>query len=136
MFCMAHLSTFGDEFWERLMNSKPRLAGAGRWPQTALVGIVTVTSLSLAGLLRADELHCSASNAEQARALGNQLFNAGLYESAGRCYEAAREYALANRAFLDAVVPESRATEAHLSDQRNEAKKLARQVERAFTSEH
>lgn len=104
----------------------------GGSPQIALVIICAVTLGIAANLVRAEELRCPASTAQQARALADQLFQAGQYEGAGKCYEVAGEYARANRAFLDAVEPESKATARQLSDQRNTAKKLAHQLQRAF----
>jgi hypothetical protein len=101
-------------------------------PQIARVIICTATLGIAANLVRAEELRCPASTAQQARALADQLLQADQYEGAGKCYEVAGEYARANRAFLDAVGSESKATARQLSDQRNTATKLARQLQRAF----
>jgi hypothetical protein len=79
---------------------------------------------------------CPASSLEQARTLGDELFEQGAYRRAGNCYQAAREFDLANRAFLKAVEPESAATARQLSDQRDHAKMMWRTVERAFRTEH
>ena len=53
-----------------------------------------------------------------------------------RRIRAAGEFALANRAFLDAVEPQSKATVHELSDQRDQAKTLLHQVQSAFRSGH
>jgi hypothetical protein len=79
---------------------------------------------------------CPASTLEQARTLGDELFEQGAYRRAGNCYQAAREFDLANRAFLKAVEPESAATARQLSDQRDHAKMMWRTVARAFRTEH
>jgi hypothetical protein len=79
---------------------------------------------------------CPASSLEQARSLGDELFEQGDFRRAGNCYQAAGEYALANRAFFKAVEPESAATAQQLSDQTDHAKMLLRTVGRAFHAEH
>ena len=79
---------------------------------------------------------CGAWTREQARQLGDVLFDQGAYQRSGECYEAAGEYALANKAYLKAVGPESAATSRQLADQRDQAKALFHQVQRAFHSDH
>jgi hypothetical protein len=80
--------------------------------------------------------HCPVSTPAQARELADTLFEQGAYQRAGDCYQAAGEYARADRAFLKAVSPESAETARQLSDQRNQAKALLRQVRRAFGADH
>ena len=73
---------------------------------------------------------------EEARRLGDSLYEQGAYQSAGECYQAAGEYGLANRAFVKAVGPQSTATASQLSGQRDRAKIMLRKVELAFRAEH
>lgn len=80
--------------------------------------------------------HCAVSDPEQARRLGDVLIAQGAYQRAGECYQTAREYALADRAFLKAVGPESALTARQLSGQRDQAKTLLRQVQQAFRADH
>ena len=97
--------------------------------------------LAFAPLALADpapEEHCpvSVSSPEQARVLGDDLFEQGAYQRAGECYEAAGDHALANKAFLKAVGPRSEATKRQLSAQGDQAKALFRQVQQAFGGGH
>jgi hypothetical protein len=80
--------------------------------------------------------HCAVSTREEARSLGDVLFEQGAYQHAGECYEAAGEFALADRALLKAVGPESAATARKLADQRDQAKALMRKVQQAFRADH
>jgi len=73
---------------------------------------------------------------EEARRLGDSLFEQGAYQSAGECYQAAGEYELANRAFVKAVGPRSEVTASQLSEQRDQAKTMLRKVQLAFHSGH
>ncbi|MBS0365477.1 MAG: hypothetical protein JSR67_06610 [Proteobacteria bacterium] len=77
---------------------------------------------------------CPAAAPEQARALAELLFNQGEYQKAARCYEAGGDYVHANRAFLEAVGPESTVTAQRVSNQADNAKALLHQVRRAFTA--
>jgi hypothetical protein len=93
--------------------------------------------LSAARLAVADPVfeghgQCPVSTREQARSLGDTLFEQGAYQRAGVCYEAAGEYALANRAFVEAVGSESAATRQRASDQGEQAKALLHKVRQAF----
>jgi hypothetical protein len=88
--------------------------------------IALVVLLSTASLAVADPA------LEEARSLGDALFEQGVYQRAGECYEAAGEYALANQAFLEAVGPESAAARHRVSEQGEQAKALLRKVEKAF----
>jgi hypothetical protein len=99
--------------------------------------LLTAASLVLADPAPAEE-HCPASVAspEQARWLADALFEQGAYQRAGICYEAAGEHALANKAFLKAVGPQSSTTTRQLSEQRDQAKALFRQLQQAFNPGH
>jgi hypothetical protein len=100
--------------------------------------ILLLVSAPLAHADPAVEAHqrCGVSTQEQARRLGDLLFDQGAYQHAGECYEAAGEYSRADQAFLKAVGPASAATARQLSDQRDQAKALFGKVERAFHSDH
>jgi hypothetical protein len=80
------------------------------------------------------EQRCPAATIEEARWLAQQLREQGVFERAGRCYEAAGEYEAANRAFLDAVQPQSEATGHQLAEQRDQARTLLRKLQKAFRS--
>ena len=79
---------------------------------------------------------CSVTTVEQARNLADTLFEQGDYQNAGVCYQAAQEYALANRAFMKALEPQGEATERQLSEQRDQARTLLHKVQLAFRSGH
>ena len=102
----------------------------------AFVPLLAAAPVALADTALEEDQHCPAATSEQARALGDQLRDQGAYQRAGECYQAAGEFALANRAFLDAVEPQSKATVHELSDQRDQAKTLLHQVQSAFRSGH
>jgi hypothetical protein len=79
---------------------------------------------------------CPVTTVEQARSMADTLFEQGDYQSAGVCYQAAQEYALANRAFMKALEPQGEVTGRQLSEQRDQAKMLLRKVQLAFRSGH
>ena len=79
---------------------------------------------------------CPAPTGEQARSMADSLFEQGEYQSAGVCYQAAGENALANRAFMKALEPQSELTARQLSEQRDQANRLLRKVQLAFRSGH
>lgn len=115
-----------------IIQRRTRGTGRGGSLPRALACSCALATLVLAGLVRAEEVPCPASTREEARSLADQLLQAARYESAGKCYEAAGEYARANEAFLKAAGAESKAVERENADHIEAAKKLARQVERAF----
>jgi hypothetical protein len=78
---------------------------------------------------------CRLATREQARSMADVLFEQGNYQSAGACYQAAQEYALANTAFMKALKPQSGQTASQLSEQRDQAKMLLRKVRLAFRAE-
>jgi hypothetical protein len=118
------------------MNRKARFARARSSRRLAFIPLLAAAPLALAdSSLEADQ-HCPAATTEQARLLGDQFLDQGVYQRAGECYQAAGEYALANSAFLNAVEPRSKATVSELSDQRSQTKTLLRQVQQAFRSGH
>ena len=98
-----------------------------------------VASLMLGGptLGLADPVHeklqnCGASSTSHARSLGDLLLNQGAYQQAGKCYEAAGDYDLANKAYIKAVGPQSKATAGDLEKQVDQAKALLRKVQQGF----
>jgi hypothetical protein len=98
-------------------------------------------ALAAGSLAVADELPdghsaCPVSSAEQARTAGDLLFEQGAYQRAANCYQAAREYALADRAFLKALEPASAATARRVSEQSEQTKTMWRGVARAFRADH
>jgi hypothetical protein len=102
---------------------------------------VLLVILAAAPLAQADAPvaeHCpvSASAPEQARWLADALFEQGAYQRAGECYEAAGDHALADKAFVKAVGPQSATTTRQLSDQRDQAKALFNQLQQAFHAGH
>jgi len=108
----------------------------GRLRLVALGFSVAAASLAHADPVAVAQHACPVSAQEQARALGDELFEQGAYQRAGECYQAANEYALANRAFLRAVQPQSAATARQLSDQRDQAITMLRKIQQAFRPGH
>jgi hypothetical protein len=100
-----------------------------------LLLILIVAPLALADPVTEGQAPCAATR-EEARKLGDVLFEKGAYQRAGECYQAAGEYGLANRAFVKAVGPQSAVTASQLSAQRDQAKSVLRKVEWAFHAEH
>jgi hypothetical protein len=115
---------------------KKRLVGSSGWRHIGVILLITAAPWAVADPALAEKQACPASTTEQALSLGDQLRKDGAYQRAGKCYEAAGEYALANRTFLDALEPESKATARQLSGQRDQAKTLLHQVQQAFNSKH
>ena len=101
------------------------------------LGLLLITApLALADTVAEGQAPCPVTTHEEARALGDMLFEQGAYQRAGECYQAAGEFALANRAYVRAVEPRSAATARQLSDQRDQAKSMLRKVELAFHAGH
>jgi hypothetical protein len=98
--------------------------------------LLTAAPLALADATPDERVGCPVASQEQSRSLGEVLFEQGDYQRAGECYQAAGEYALANRAFLKAVEPQSAATARQLSDQRDQAKAMLHKVQQAFRTGH
>jgi hypothetical protein len=118
------------------MNSTTRFVRATSWRRLAFVPFLAAAPVALADPDLEEDQHCPAATSEQARSLGDQLRDQGAYQRAGECYQAAGEFALANKAFLDAVEPQSKATAHELSDQRDQAKTLLHQLQSAFRNGH
>ena len=122
------------------------LSWAGPRHRTAFpVGILRIIALGflliLAPLALADPVleappACPVTTVEQARSQADTLFEQGAYQGAGKCYEAAGEYAQANRAFMKAVEPRSAQTAHQLSEQRDQARTMLHKVELAFRPRH
>ncbi|MBV8144907.1 MAG: hypothetical protein JO184_07860 [Gammaproteobacteria bacterium] len=113
------------------MNRTNGRAISGHWCSLAVTVVVAAPVVRADSPNGADE-RCPAATIEEARWLAGLFREQGVYQSAGQCYEAAGEYELANRAFLDAVQPQSEATARELAEQRDQARALLRQVQQAF----
>jgi len=109
---------------------------AGSLRILALCLLLAAGSLALADELPEEYSACPVSSAEQARTAGDLLFEQGAYQRAATCYQAAREYALADRAFLKALEPASAATARRVSEQSEQTKTMWRSVARAFRADH
>ncbi|HKF97684.1 MAG TPA: hypothetical protein VKB20_05470 [Steroidobacteraceae bacterium] len=127
---------WGEDSLEATMNRKTGCGHATSWLEFTCIPLVAFAPLALADSALEGEQQCAAVTAEQARSLADELLDQGVYQRAGECYQAAGEYELANRAFLNAVEPESKATARQVSDQRDQARTLLRQVQQAFRSRH
>jgi hypothetical protein len=111
--------------------------GSRSWRLIALVFLLGAAPLAVADpAAPAERQGCPAATREQASALGDQLRKDGVYQRAGKCYEAAGEYTLANQTFLAALEPEGKATAQQLSGQRDQARTLLHQVQQAFSAKH
>jgi hypothetical protein len=141
IFFLPWLSVGIAYLFQWLRHRERRLAGSIR-PSAGRLRIIGLGLLLIgAPLARADPVPevqppCLGLAQEQARMLGNELFEQGAYRRAGECYQAAEEYELANRAFLRAVQPESMATARQLSDQREQARTMLHTVAQAFHPGH
>ena len=112
------------------------LNGSSGWRYIAAMLLIAAAPLAAADPALAENAACPAATREQALALGDQLRKDGVYQRAGKCYEVAGEYTLANQTFLAALEPQSKATAQQLSGQRDQAVTLLHQVQRAFSSKH
>src|SRR5215469_11397685 len=102
----------------------------------ALCFLLIFAPLAVADPVLEGQAPCLVTTREQARSMADSLFEQGNYQSAGICYQAAEEYALANRAFAKALEPQSKLTARQLSEQRDQAKLLLHRVQLAFRAEH
>ena len=109
---------------------------AARLRLIALALLLITAPLALADPQPGAQAPCAVTTPAEARTLGDTLFDQGAYQRAGDCYQAAGELALANRAYVKAVEPQSAATARQLSDQRDQAKTMLRKVELAFHPGH
>jgi signal transduction histidine kinase len=97
-----------------------RMALSGAGLRLVALGLLLMTApLALADPLPEGHAPCPVTTQEEARKLADALSEQAAYQSAGECYEAAGEFALANRAFVKAVEPKSAATARQLSEQRD-----------------
>jgi hypothetical protein len=109
---------------------------AGRLRLIALGFFLIIAPLALADQAAEGRVPCPVTTPQEARRLGDTLYEQGAYQSAAECYQAAGEYVLADRAYVKAVGPESAATAHQLSEQRDQAKTMLRKLQLAFRSEH
>jgi hypothetical protein len=127
------LASIGARYRMAIPAGSLRIVGLG-----LLIGLglfLITASTALADPVPETHAPCPATQ-EEARRLGDSLYEQGAYQSAGECYQAAGEYGLANRAFVKAVGPQSTVTAGQLSEQRDRAKMMLRKVELAFRTEH
>ncbi len=75
---------------------------------------------------------CNEATRERARSLADKALKDGEYERAGHCYLAAGEQALADQAFVKALVQTSPDTSHRLAANLDEVKAQARQIKDAF----
>jgi hypothetical protein len=102
----------------------------------ALCFLLIIAPLAVADPVPEGHAPCLVTTREQARSMADTLFEQGNYQSAGMCYQAAEEYALANRAFMKALEPQKELTARQLSEQRDQAKQLLHNVQLAFRAQH
>ena len=127
---LIRLAAIGSRDWTAFSPASLRLIG---------LGLLLVTApLALADPLPEGDgqAACAAATHEEARSLGDMLFEQGAYQRAGECYQAAGDFDLANQAFVKAVGPQSAVTARQLSEQRDEAKLMLRKVQLAFRTQH
>jgi hypothetical protein len=128
------MASIGARYRTAFPEGRLRIVGLG-----LLIGLgLLLISASVALADPAPEAHasCSVTAKEEARRLGDSLYEQGAYQSAGECYQAAGEFGLANRAFVRAVGPQSAATASQLSGQRDQAKMMVRKIELSFHTGH
>lgn len=126
------LASTGARYRVSFPSGSLRVVGLG-----LLIGLGLITaSVALADPVPETHARCAVTTQEEARKLGDSLYEQGAYQSAGECYQIAGEYGLANRAFVKAVGPQSAVTANQLSEQRDQAKMMLRKVELAFHAEH
>jgi hypothetical protein len=101
----------------------------------ALCLLLAAGSLAIADERAEEHSACPVSSVEQARTVGDLLFEQGAYQRAATCYQTAREYSLADRAFLKALEPASAATAQRVSEQSEQTKTMWRGVARAFRAD-
>jgi len=131
---LTRLPAIGTRYRVAFAAGRLRIAGLG-----LLIGLgllLITASVALADPVPEAHAPCPVTAQEEARRLGDSLFEQGAYQSAGECYQAAGEYGLANRAFVKAVGPQSEVTASQLSEQRDQAKTMLRKVQLAFQSKH
>jgi hypothetical protein len=130
----ARLPSIGTRYGMAFPAGRLRVVGVG-----LLIGLgllLITASVALADPVPEAHAPCPVTAQDEARRLGDSLFEQGAYQSAGECYQAAGEYGRANRAFVKAVGPQSAVTASQLSEQREQAKTMLRKVELAFHPGH
>ncbi len=97
---------------------------------------MVATQVAIADPAPAAPRACEAASTQEASALADRLFEAGEYQHAGVCYQAAGDMVHANLALLKAAGPEGEDTARALKAQRDAAKALFAKVASAFRSNH
>ena len=108
-----------------------------RRPQLRALGLLAPMLFGISRAVLADPIveqayACEVVSPSEARSLADQLFEAGEYQQAGECYEAAGDLTHADLAFLKATGPKSEDTARALKAQRLAAQSLASNVKLAF----
>ena len=80
-----------SELEDAYMRRANRLVGSSGWRYIALILLIAAAPLAAADPALAEKPDCPAATREQALALGDQLRKDGVYQRAGKCYEAAGE---------------------------------------------
>jgi hypothetical protein len=106
--------------------------------QVAWADPAAVTGESPARPAEIAERPCAALSAEQAKSLGNTLFDRGAYQRAGECYAVAGDYGRANLAFLKAAGTQGANSARQLTEDRDQAKgqleKMRQAVRRSWNT--
>jgi hypothetical protein len=103
----------------------------------ALAVCLGASSLALADPAAEDDPRCVVSTSQdQARSLGDTLYQQGAYQRAGECYQTAGETERANLAFTKAVGPASALTAQRASDQADKAKAVVQRYKLALHLQH
>ena len=97
---------------------------------------VATTQIALADTPPEAPTGCESRGAQEAMALGDQLFERADYQHAGACYQVAGDLERANLAFLRAAGPKSEESAQALRQQGDRARALFTTVARAFHSDH
>jgi len=105
---------------------------------TNVLGLICLLNmgLALADSPTAATSRCAVTSAQQAKSVADVLYEQGEYERAGECYEAAGEPSRAQLAYLKAAGPNSESAARGLRQERDAAKALITQVQRAFRRDH
>jgi len=112
-------------------------------PRRALVGLrllglawLGASHLALADPAAGSMHACEATAPQEAKVLADALYEKGDFQRAGECYDAAGDSLRAQRAFLKAVGPSGEEAARGLREDREAAKALFAQAQRAFRNNH
>lgn len=111
------------------------------WRLRGSLTLVALLALAVARYAFADPAadgagRCVAASAQEAQTRADLLYEAGDYQRAGECYDAAGDPLRAQRAFLRAVRPNTEAAARGVRSDTDNAKALFSRVGQAFRSNH